>query len=242
MLNRIKWFLLLTCLVWGHVVHADALKIEVHGVGEAAAANVRSQLGGGWVSGSVLSSTRRQNRFIKRAETESVIALRPFGYYFANASAELRSGQNDSWLLIINIEKGKPVTVRKLVLELNGPGSDQPSLAAWKEAWPLPPGSTMLQPVWEEQKESFADLAEEDGYLLASFVEHRIELDLESNQVDLFMVVDTGPRAVLGEVTFEQDFVNESVLKPVSRFKPGDFYRGWLVDQFRSCGSHHVHG
>ena len=154
--------MLLTCLVSGYVVHADELKIEVHGVGKIVAANVRSQLGGGWVSGSVLSSARRQNRFVERAETESVIALRPYGYYFANASVELRRDQSDSWLLVINIERGEPVTVRKLVLELNGPGSDQPSLVAWKEAWPLSPGSTMVQHVWDEQKESFADLAEED--------------------------------------------------------------------------------
>jgi len=233
-LNKVRWFLLLTCLVWGHAVHADSLKIEVHGVNQAAAENVRSQLGGGWVSGSVLSSKRRQNRFIEQAEIESVIALRPFGYYFAKAFAELRHDQDDSWLLIIKIEKGEPVTVRKLVLELNGPGSDHLSLLAWKEAWPLSPGSTMVQPVWDEQKESFTDLAEEDGYLLARFVEHRIELDLKSNQADLFMIVDTGPQAILGEITFEQDFVNESVLTPVSRFKPGDFYRGWLVDQFRT--------
>ena len=232
--NRIKWFLLLACLLWGYAVCADALKIEVRGVDKAAAANVQSQLGGGWLSGSVLSSARRQSRFIERAEKESVIALRPFGYYFANAFAELRRDQNDSWLLTINIEKGEPVTVRKLVLELNGPGSGQPNLVAWKQAWPLSTGSIMVQPVWDEQKESFADLAKEDGYLLAGFVEHRIELDLESNQADLFMVVDTGPRAVLGEITFEQDFVDESVLTPVSRFQPGDFYRGWLVDQFRT--------
>jgi len=46
-------------------------------------------------------------------------------------------------------------------------------------------------------------------------------------------VVNTGPRAVMGEVRFNQDFVSDEVLASLRRFKKGDAYHSFLLEKFR---------
>ena len=92
----------------------------------------------------------------------------------------------------------------------------------------------MNQQSWDQQKQAALDIAAEQGYLSASFVASRIELHLEENYADLRLVLDTGPRAVMGEIQYVQDSVSEEVLKSLPRFNRGDFYRAWLVNKFRT--------
>jgi translocation and assembly module TamA len=226
--------LLAVSLSFSCQVNADTLQIEASGVDARIAENITAQLGGGWVSGAVLSSERRRNRFLARAETEAIIALRPFGYYFPSVSGGLNPAGEGVWQLSLEIQPGEPVTIRRLTIEIKGPGKDHPPFVKWLDEWPLQEGTRLVQPTWDEEKEELQDLTDKDGFLLAKFTEHRIELDLETNQADLFLVLETGPRAVMGEVAFVQDSVLEAVLIPVQRFEAGDPYRSWLVEQLRT--------
>jgi translocation and assembly module TamA len=183
-----------------------------------------------------MSSQRRRDRFRTQAENRAAKALRPFGYYFPQIKSTLLRGDKQSWTLKITVTPGKPVKVRQLLLEVKGEGKDSDAIVKWKTSWPLVTGVTLNQVTWDQQKESVSVLTSvgEQGYLSAVFEMSEIQLDLEQNFADLVLVLNTGPRAVMGDISYDQDLVRDSVLESLPRFNKGDFYRTWLVDKFRT--------
>ena len=172
-----------------------------------------------------MSSQRRRDRFRAQAERRAAKALRPFGYYFPQIQSTLLRADKQSWILNIAVTPGEPVKVRRLLLEVKGEGKDSGAIVEWKTNWPLIAGATLDQVTWDQQKESVLNRAGEQGYLSAVFETSKIELDLEQNFADLVLVLDTGPRAVMGDISYDQDNVRDSVLESLPRFNSGDYYR-----------------
>lgn len=216
-------------------VHADTLEVEINGLERAALIeNVKAHIGSKWVSSSTMSSQRRRNRFLADAETRAAKSLRPYGYYFPEIQSVLTHSGDQSWRLVLTINAGKAITVRYLVLEVNGEGSTLEGIVEWQANWPLLPGVQLNQQRWEEQKLAVLDIVGDYGYLLAAFETSRIDLHLDENFADLTLVLDTGPRAVMGEIQYIQDTVKHEVLESIPRFNKGDYYRTWLVSKFRT--------
>ena len=160
-----------------------------------------------------MSSQRRRDRFRAQAESRAAKALRPFGYYFPHIKSTLLRDEQQSWILKMTVAPGEPVKVRRLLLEAKGEGKDSDAIAEWKTNWPLVTGVTLDQVTWEQQKESVLTSVGERGYLSALFETSEIQLDLEQNIADLVLVLNTGPRAVMGEISYDQDIVRDSVLQ-----------------------------
>ena len=117
---------------------------------------------------------------------------------------------------------------------MNGPGKELAAVQEWRGAFPLVPGARLDQPVWEGQKRSILSILEEQGYLSAAFSTQEIRLDLDTNQADLALILETGSKAVMGEVVFKQDLLREYVLRPIPRFKPGDPYHASKVETLKT--------
>jgi len=213
---------------------ADDLEIDIRGVKGVLADNVMAHVGSRWVSGTAMSTPRRRDRFMADAKSRARAALRPYGYYAPTVEAQLHAAGVEIWRLEMHIEPGAPVTVRQIRLELTGPGATYAPLLDWKQNWPLQAGARLDQPTWEEQKETALGLAQEQGYLGAAFTTAAIALDLEANRADLALVLDTGPRAVMGEVRFSQSQLEPGILAPIPRFRAGDPYQAWLVSKLRT--------
>ena len=227
--------LLIALLLSVFDVHSDTLKLEVKGLeGSALIENVEAHIGSKWISSSTMTSQRRRDRFLADAETRAAKALRPYGYYFPEIQSVLTRSTDQSWLLLLTIKAGKAVTVRNLVLEVKGDGSTLDGIVEWQANWPLFPGARLNQQSWDQQKQAVLDIAGEYGYLSMAFSESRIDLNLDENFADLTLVLDTGPRAVMGEIQYIQDSVKSEILESVPRFNKGDHYRTWLVSKFRT--------
>lgn len=226
---------LTTYLLSSGAVFADSLKVEIAGLqGDKLIENVKAHVGSDWVSSSTMSSQRRRDRFRAAAERRASDALRPYGYYFPDVESTLAKSGEKTWLLRLTMKAGAAVKVRQLTLEVIGDGNQAEKIVEWQANWPLKPGAQLNQVSWEQQKENVLDLAEQQGYLSAGFESNQIDLDLDENTADLTLVLNTGPRAVMGEIEFQQDIVNDSVLGSIPRFNNGDYYRSWLVDKFRT--------
>jgi len=233
--NILAAVLQITLLLSSFGVHSDTLDVEINGLkDESLVENVKAHIGSKWVSSSTMSSQRRRDRFRVDAEIRAAKALRPHGYYIPEIESALTNPADQSWRLQLTIETGKPVKVRQLVLEVKGDGSELESIAEWEANWPLKPGVRLNQPGWDQQKQAVLDIAREQGYLSAVFELSRIDLNLEDYFADLTLVLDTGPRAVMGDIQYIQDAVSNEVLKSVPRFNKGNFYSAWLVDKFRT--------
>lgn len=209
------------------------LEIVIEGVSGAMAENVRSHVSGDITSVTRTTSSRARNRYRGRAEDQAVIALRPFGHYRATATATFEALEA-GWLLRLKVDPGPPVLVKDVDLRLSGPGESQAELLAWRNAWPLSEGAVLDQRTWAEQKDEALEIASALGFMEASLITSRIELDLERDRASLILELATGPRSIMGEVVFEQDFMDPRVLAPVPRFRRGAPYRAEYIEQLRT--------
>ena len=235
--GKVWWPLVITCLLAlslpASPAFGDQLEIVVQGVEDPLLTNVQARTQSFRVSGNTRLSRRRLNQLRADAERRAGLALRPFGYYHAVISSELRSAGNNGWEIILLIDKGPPVIISDYLVEISGSGKADTSLLDWQANWPLTSGIILNQATWEEQKEIALNLAEAHGYLGASFGEQVIELDLVQNRASLVLILETGEQAVMGSVVYNQDLVKPRVLESLPRFSEGDPYDAWLMEQFR---------
>lgn len=211
----------------------EGLEVRVSGVTPVMAENVRSHVAGDLTSMTRTSSLRARTRYARRAEDQAVIALRPFGYYQATASAEFES-TDTGWELHIAMEPGPPVLVEEVTVEIRGDGASNEALRAWRRAWSLESGVILDQRRWAAEKAEALETATRWGYLDADIAQAQIALDLERNRASLVLTLETGPRARMGEVRFEQDFIDPEALAPFPRFETGDPYRSTYTEALRT--------
>lgn len=223
-------------LLLSGTVFADSLVLKIQGLkNDDLIKNVEAHFGSKWVSATSMASQHRRTGYLTTAEENAARALRPFGYYFPRISSSLKQLDEKSWELELQIDPGEAIKVRNLILEVKGDGSELTEVRKWKSEWPLLPGIRLDQQTWAKQKDEVLNLIEDQGYLAATFESSSIELDLTENVADLTLILDTGPRAVMGNIQYQQDdIVQERVLDALQRFEKGDFYLLRLVDRLRS--------
>ncbi|MEE4174861.1 MAG: BamA/TamA family outer membrane protein [Xanthomonadales bacterium] len=224
---------LVFCLGQPLQVRASDLELVVRGVDGALAENVRAHVGSLWVSGAALSSERRRQELVDREELRAAQALRPLGYYQPTIQGRLEQRDNENWTLFLDIERGPPVRVKAVNLDIRGPGAGVSVVRDWVDAWPLPPGRTLDQGVWTTQKAEIIDVLESEGFLAAEITESTLALDLVANEADLTLQVESGVQFVMGAVEYDQDLVRPVVLQSIPRFSPGDPYSVWAVERLR---------
>ncbi|MBT8049198.1 MAG: BamA/TamA family outer membrane protein [Xanthomonadales bacterium] len=214
-------------------VCADQLVILVEGVEGPLLSNVEARTQSFQISGNSQLSRKRLAQHQANAERRGAVALRPFGYYHPVIKSTLRAAGEKSWEITLQIEKGPPVIVSGYRVAVIGPGKSDKSLREWQANWPLTTGLVLNQLTWEEQKTLALELAEAHGYLGASFSEQVIGLDLERNTAELELTLETGEQAVMGSIIYNQQIVENEVLEYIPRFRPGQPYNDWLMEQFR---------
>lgn len=232
--NRLLQSLMFLGLLWLPVpLCADVVEYAISGVEEPMLTNVRNHVSAFRLGSGANLNSRLRRKLLADAETATINAIRPYGYFNPQIKTEIRAREAGSWILDIQIEKGPPVVVRELKLEISGEGVDLDPLQDWYEAFPLREGQTLNQEAWGKSKQDALDLLEENGYLQATFSRHRIRVDPVANTARLELALDTGRQAVMGTVVFNQDILNEGVLARMQRFEQGVAYSTWLMEKFR---------
>ncbi len=214
-------------------VWADDLEIVVTGVGEPMLANVRALVEPFRFAGTGRLTRRRLERIRLEAESDALAALRPYGYYQADVRASVVKTGERAWTMTLDVTPGPPVVIAAARVELSGPGEHLPGLRAWRDEWPLSAGKTLVQPTWDSEKQRALEIAADSGFLLASFPRRDMLVDLDRNEARLDLLLDTGERAVMGDIRFHQDIVRPDILENLPRFKPGDPYTAWIMERFR---------
>lgn len=230
-----KFLLLMAALLLSGAAHAQALSVEVRGVEGSLLTNAQTSVENLAVPEGTTLTQRRMARLREEAEGRVARALRPFGYYHAEVSSSIENSESDQGpsTLVVSVSKGPPVRVSEANITVMGSGADLPEIADWHRNWPLPAGARLNHGKWERAKQEAINTLEYDGFIEAQFTEHLIELDLEENTARLTLTLETGPRAIIGEVRFEQNTVRPELLESLKRFDADQYYDGWLVDRLR---------
>ena len=220
-------------MLFSAVVSADRVEYEISGVDEPMLGNVRDHVTAFRIGGSARLNSRLRRKLMSDAADAAVAAMRPFGYFNPVVEVDIAPADTESWLITLDVQAGPPVLVRDLNLELTGPGKELKTLITWYKNFPLEEGKILNQPAWDRAKTDAVDILEESGYLQSEFSSHAMRVDPVANSARLNLILDTGPQAVMGSVTFNQDIVNDDILASLRRFEEGDAYHAFLLERFR---------
>ncbi len=154
------------------------------------------------------------SRLIDATPSQVRNLLQTEGYFNPQIRLERIPGraQGQSDVVRLTVTPGPRVQVGRVTIQPDGAlaeaveNSDayaQQVLDAVRGSWPLPKGSDFRNPAWADAKASVLTRLRAAGYANATWSGTAAQVDTSSNQVRLFLVVDSGPLFRFGGLEIE---------------------------------------
>lgn len=175
---------------------------------------------------------RRLRHQIAGARTEIRRLLTGVGYYQSIVETRFERDSDDHcWALHIEIDPGPPVLLDQVSVRIDGEGADDEVLLNYLNHLPASSGDQLNHEHYEAIKTRLGNLAVTRGYVEATLTRHRLVVNPEELTAGIDIIFDTGPRYRFGQFIFEQNILNEALLKRYSDVSPGDpFDVGALIE------------
>lgn len=150
------------------------------------------------------------------------------GYFDARVEVVQSAGASPQFL--VKVDPGQPVLVSAVQFLLEGPINAEPDSIERRNAilqqWPLPVGSVFRQDGWTDAKKFALAQIAADRFPLAKLRESRIGIDPLTHQAREVVIIDSGPKVLLGELEIHGlSRYPKRVVEKLADFKPGDPYR-----------------
>lgn len=163
------------------------------------------------------------------------------GYFDARVEVERAAGAAVQFL--VKVDPGQAVRIASVQLTLEGPIKDESDGAARHDAilqqWPLPVGNVFRQDDWNDAKKFALSQITSDRFPLAKLRESHVEIDPLTHQAREVVVIDSGPKVLLGEVEIRGlARYPKSVVEKLADFKPGDPYRLETLQNYQAGLEH----
>ena len=176
--------------------------------------------------------TEAQLRLLhRRAGDEIRAALEPFGLYRARVETALERLPDGGWIARYTIDPGEAVRLGSVEIVLQGDAADDPAFAARLDQLPIEEGVPLRHADYDRARDALRRLAAERGYLDARFTRRELGVDLDAYVAHVHLVLDAGRRYRFGSVRFDQQVLDEALLRRFLPFAEGDpYHSGKLVE------------
>lgn len=199
------------------------LRFEVTGLNDEMYANVNSRL-------TILQKDNEQKlneqviqHLYEQAQDEIRKAIQPYGYFKPHIRSKLLHDKKE-WKASFNVEKGIPVKIGHIDFKMTGPGKVDHQLMEFVKDFPLKHDEIFHTPLYEKTKEQLFQLANNRGYIQASFTANKIMIDIKQNLVHIVMHFDTGERYYFGEITFDDNIYQRPFLRRFINIKNDNYF------------------
>ena len=162
-------------------------------------------------------------RLYQRAPDQAKLALRPYGYYDASVSGDLKQvGQN--WQVTLHVKPGEPVKVTRVELKLDETASAIAPIRRARRAPERLKDKTLNHAAYENARDAVSAQLTANGFLDARLVTHRVEVTRGTHSAVIKLAWEAGPRYRYGKVAFEGSQFNPGFLDRYVPFKSGDYF------------------
>jgi translocation and assembly module TamA len=207
---------------------SPVIEVKIVGVDGAIRDNVAAFLSLERFAGAQDLDQDQVDRLVLRVPREVRDALRPFGYYEAEATATVRR-EEPGWKVVVAIVPGEPVILQSAEVSIDGPGREEPFLVELAGQSPLAVGTRLSHADYDRLKADLQRVAASHGYLDAGFSRAELRVDPAGHSAQAFLRLDTGRRYRFGKTTIEQEFLDPELLRRYLRYREGDWFDTTLL-------------
>ncbi len=149
-------------------------------------------------------------RLISAAPAQARALAQTEGYF--RAEVTVTPDPQDAHRILIKLAPGEPATVGRFTLEFDGALSAKADAgdpeaqaleADVRSGWSLPPGAVFRNGNWDGAKGQALSKLRAEGYAAAIWTATAAQVDPATDQARLFLVADTGPQFVMGNLVIE---------------------------------------
>ncbi|MDB5987123.1 MAG: outer membrane protein assembly factor [Nevskia sp.] len=161
-------------------------------------------------------------RLFKLGEQDIRTALQPFGWYNPVVTSELRGAKPD-WTAVYKVDAGPETDLSVVDVQFEGAGRDEPALADTVKRLRLRVGRRLKHNDYDEAKQTLLEAAYGLGYLDANLTRHELRVDIDNNDAQALLTLDTGVRYFFGDITIEQDGkLKDSLVRRYLTMRPNE--------------------
>ncbi|PZP35126.1 MAG: outer membrane protein assembly factor [Roseateles depolymerans] len=177
-------------------------------------------------------------RLIAATPAQAQALLETEGFFNAEVQARRAEGSDGGETrVLVNVKAGPRTKVGTLKLEFEqGLAADDAAALrdSLRRAWPLPVGAAFTQSQWAAGKNDLLVRARTGGFPLARWGDTAAQVDPDTHEAQLQLVMDSGARARLGELRIEGlDKQSRQTVERLSGYDPGDPYTELRLAEFQ---------
>ncbi|WP_448096840.1 autotransporter assembly complex protein TamA [Luteibacter yeojuensis] len=211
----LPWFLMPT------IAHAGIV-LNVDGVDE----NLRNAV----VAGVELSQYAKRDvtaaqvrRLYEKAPDEVQAALRPYGYYEATATGDLKQVGSD-WQVTLHVVTGTPVQVTAVNVEVDKDAATIPAVRRAMRGVENLKGKTLNDGAYDGARDTVSGTLTATGFLDARLVTRTVEVNRTEHSAVVNLKWDAGRRYRYGRIVFKNSQFRDGFLDRYVPFKSGDYF------------------
>ncbi len=196
---------------------SPVLEYQLKGLEGNLLQNARAWLGEGPESG------QERANFLSTAVERVENSLKALGYYNPNIKTVLKRTE-PVWSLEITVIPGDPVIIGVISIRLLGAAADDEAFQELVSKAPFAEGDVFNHGDYERFKTRLLTLGQERGYFDAGLSQSRVNINVVSDQADIYLHFESGKRYRFGSVDYSQAGLNPALLTQLQPIHEGDYF------------------
>ncbi|MCK5818421.1 MAG: outer membrane protein assembly factor [Psychromonas sp.] len=180
--------------------------------------------------------------YLNEVKKQTIHALNAVGYYQSSIAIKVikdvvASNAKDErhQVVSITINLGPRVIIKELYIKIIGAAKDDKHFLALLDKFIIKKNDPLDSEKYEEAKASLSKLAQRYGYFKAHFKRSIVEVTKKSASASIYLWFDSGPRYKFGQIHFAHKIDANNLIKPLAKFKTGDYFDTNDINQFNSA-------
>lgn len=211
------------------------ISVSISGVEDKIEENIRKKLTLVKIKQQTNISSAEIKTLTERGKAEIQTALHPFGYYHAKLFSQLSPNGKGKWHVHYHILIGKPVIVSTIDVTVTGDGKQNKEILHALKQFSLKPNDILSHEAYTHSKNDLLAAAIHEGYLDAYFSTHEVLVDLDKNQADIHLKLDTSQVYTIGKMSFSDSYFHDDFLKRFAKFYEDEPYSPEKVLSFQTA-------